>query len=100
MNGLNAFTPMKQQKHRPAILINDENINTQNNNQTKPTITSSSSISIDCGLSTTITANAKSSPSPKRQPLQLTSTKVSERSERALMKTSLLAMNPAKWLQT
>jgi len=26
--------------------------------------------------------------------------KVSERSERALMKTSILAMNPAKWLQT
>jgi len=27
-------------------------------------------------------------------------TEVSERSERALMKTSILAMNPAKWLQT
>jgi len=26
--------------------------------------------------------------------------KVSERSERALMKTRILAMNPAKWLQT
>ena len=25
---------------------------------------------------------------------------VSKRSERALMKTSILAMNPAKWLQT
>ena len=27
-------------------------------------------------------------------------TKVSERSERALMKTRILVMNPAKWLQT